>query len=107
MSAHDDVADSIVEHAASLARLDPHMPARAWADAVATHIRTIRLLAAAYVGPSVDRPFYKALKAATLQAEGVFVHMPGGRVEFLVDTRRGQQRFELLSTQELRESGLG
>lgn len=107
MSAHDDIADSIVEHAASLARLDPHLPARAWSEAVAAHIRTIRLLAAAHVDGAVDRPFYKALKAATLRVQGVFVHTPGGRVEFLVDTRRGQQRFDLQSARELREAGTG
>lgn len=105
MSTHDDVADSIVEHAAALARLDPHLPARAWTEAVATHIRTIRVLAAAFIGASIDRPFYKALKAATLQVDGVFVHTPAGRVEFLVDTKRGQQRFDLLSVHELREAG--
>ena len=96
MSAHDDVADSIVEHAVSLSRLDPHMPARAWADAVAAHVRTIRLLACAAMPGVVDRPFYRALKAATGRVEGVFVHTPGGRVEMLVDTRRGQQRFDLI-----------
>jgi hypothetical protein len=107
MSAHEDTADSIVEHARSLATLDPHMPARAWSTAVAVHVRTIRLLAAPYVDGAVDRPFYTALKAASLQVDGVFVHTPGGQVEMLVDTRRGQQRFELLSPQALRELDAG
>lgn len=107
MSAHEDTAESIVEHAAALARLDPHLPARAWTSAVQAHVRTIRLLAAPYVDGAVDRPFYKALKAASLSAEGVFVHTPGGRVELLVDTRRGQQRFELLGPRELRDLDAG
>lgn len=101
---HDDLADSIIEHAEAMARLDPHLSARAWNEALAGHVRAIRVLAAAWVGAGVDRPFYKALKAASLRAEGVFVHTPGGRVEFLVDTRRGQHRFDLLSTRELREA---
>lgn len=100
MSLHDDVADSIVEHAVSLSRLDPHMPARAWSDSVAAHVRTIRLLAAAAMPGGVDRPFYRALKAASGRVEGVFVHTPGGRVEMLVDTRRGQQRFDLVEPPE-------
>lgn len=104
MNALHDTADSIVEHAHSLARLDPHLAARAWNEAVAAHVRGIRLLAAPHMGASIDRPFYKALKAASLQAEGVFVHTPGGRVEFLVETRRGQQRFDLLTPQQLREA---
>jgi hypothetical protein len=107
MSAHQDTAESMIEHARSLARLDPHMPARAWTTAVAAHVRTIRLLGAPHVEGAIDRPFYKALKAASLEAEGVFVHTPGGRVEFLVDTRRGQQRFDLLSPQALRELDAG
>ena len=41
-----------------------------------------------------------ALKAATGRVEGVFVHTPGGRVEMLVDTRRGQQRFDLVEPRE-------
>ena len=107
MSAHQDTADSIVEHACALARLDPHLPARAWTTAVQSHVRTIRLLAAPHVDGAVDRPFYKALKAASLAVEGVFVHTPGGRVEMLVDTRRGQQRFDLLTPGELRELDAG
>lgn len=103
MSAPEDTAESIVEHAQALARLDPHMAARAWNEAVAAHVRTIRLLGAPYVDGAVDRVFYRALKAASLAAEGVFVHTPGGRVELLVDTRRGQQRFDLLAPQALRE----
>lgn len=107
MSTPEDTAGSVVEHAQSLARLDPHQPARAWNQAVAAHVRTIRLLAAPFVDGAVDRGFYRALKAASLQAEGVFVHTPAGRVEFLVDTRRGQQRFDLLDPQALREMDAG
>jgi hypothetical protein len=104
MNPHEDAAEAVVEHAQSIARLDPHLSARAWSEALAGHVRAIRLLAASYVGASIDRPFYKALKSASLQAEGVFVHTPAGRVELLVDTRRGQQRFELWSAREMREN---
>lgn len=103
MSVPEDTAQSIVEHAQALARLDPHLPARAWNESVAAHVRTIRLLGAPHVDRAIDRAFYRALKAASMQAEGVFVHTPGGRVELLVDTRRGQQRFDLLAPAELRE----
>jgi hypothetical protein len=101
---HDELAASIIEHAEAIAWLDPHLPARDWNAALSGHVRAIRVLAASWVGAGVDRAFYKALKAASLRAAGVFVHTPGGRVEFLVDTRRGQHRFELLGPRELREA---
>ena len=66
---------------------------------------SIRVLAVSHIDPLADRAFFKAIKAATARAPGVYVHIPDGIIEFLVDTARGQQRFELWNAKELRAGG--
>lgn len=106
MSVCTEIAESIVEHAEALARLDPAMPARAWNTQFAAHVHAIRVLAAPHVAPRLDLAFYRDLRQAAGRVEGVFVHLRGSTAEFLVDTGRGQQKFELWSPQQLREAGV-
>ena len=106
MSIYAEIAESIVEHAEALTRLDPRrLAASAFDRAVAEHVHAIRVLAVPHVDPLADRAFFKAVKAASLRVPGVFVHIPDGIVEFLVDTARGQVTFELWNARELRNGG--
>ena len=106
MSVFAEIADAIVDHAEAMTRVDARrLDAAAFEAAAQEHVHAIRVLAAPHVDPLADRAFFKALKAATLRAPGVFVHIPDGVVEFLVDTPRGQRRFELWNARELREGG--
>lgn len=104
MSPYSEIADALVEHAEAMTRLDAkRLDAAAFDAAVAEHVHAIRVLAVSHVDPVADRAFFKAIKAASLRAAGVFVHIPDGIVEFLVDTARGQRRFALWNARELRE----
>ncbi|GAB2510567.1 hypothetical protein [Lysobacter humi (ex Lee et al. 2017)] len=104
MSAFNEVAESIVEHAVALTRLDRReQPARRWQAMFDEHVHAIRLLAAPHLAAGVDRSFLKALQRTAQRADGVFVHLPGDEVELLVDTRAGQLRFTLWSPARLRE----
>ncbi|AXK72924.1 hypothetical protein DWG18_11985 [Lysobacter sp. TY2-98] len=106
MSAYSEIADAIVDHAESIARLGARrLDVEAFDAAVDEHVHAIRVLAVSHIDPLADRAFFKAIKAATARASGVYVHMPDGIVEFLVDTARGQRRFQLWNAKELREGG--
>lgn len=106
MDSHVETAESIVEHAEAMTRLDAsRLDRAAFEAAIAERVHAIRLLAVAHVEPRADRAFFRALKAATLAVPGVFVHLPEGVVELLVDTPRGQVRFELWNAAELRNGG--
>lgn len=105
MSAFTEVAESIIEHAVALTRLDRRVqPARSWQATFDEHVDAIRLLAAPHLAAGVDRSFLKALQRAAQQVEGVFVHRPDDDVEVMVDTRAGPLRFTLWSPARLREA---
>ncbi|MGY4514921.1 hypothetical protein [Lysobacter sp. HA18] len=108
MSAYSEIADAIVDHADAIARLDARrLDEAAFEASVAEHVHAIRVLAVSHIDPRADRAFFKAIKAATLRVAGVFVHIPDGIIEFIVDTARGQRRFDLWNAKELREGGPG
>lgn len=98
--AYTETADAIVDHAQSIARLRPARGECAYAEAVAGHVHSMRVLAAAHVDPVPDRAFLKALQAAASRADGVFVRFEDGVVQVFVDPHdpaARQQRFELVS----------
>jgi hypothetical protein len=106
VSAYTETADSIVEHAEAMTRLDARrLDASAFDAAIAEHVHAIRVLAVSHIDPLADRAFFKVLKAATSRVPGVFAHIPEGIIELLVDTTRGQVRFELWNARELRDGG--
>lgn len=108
MSTYAEIADAIVEHAEAMTRLGARrLDAGAFDAAVAEHVHAIRVLAVSHIDPVADRAFFKAIKASTLRTTGVYAHIPDGIIEFLVDTARGQVRFELWNARELREGGPG
>lgn len=106
MTGYTETADAIVEHAEAITRLNARrLDAAAFEAAVDEHVHAIRVLGVSYVDPLADRAFFKTLKAATLRAPGVFVHIPDGIIELIVETARGQRRFELWNARELRDGG--
>lgn len=96
-----ELADSILDQAQALRR-DARDP-----DAVARHMHAMRVLAAAHVDPALDRGFYRELKAASLQRDGVFVHFVDGVVNLIVDAADAsvQHRFDLVSPAQLERRG--
>lgn len=100
-----EVAESIIEHAEAMTRLDRgEVGPRAYGAAVDTLVHTIRVLAVPHIGRTIDRAFYKAIKAASMPVTGVSVELQDGVVGFLVDTRTRQHAFDLLNAEQLRES---
>lgn len=110
-ASYRDTADSIIDHARSIARLDARTPGEAaYAGTVAGHVHAMRVLAAAHVDPALDRAFFKALKEASAQADGVFVQFDDGVVHVIVDgTVPGarQHRFDLVSPAQAGRRGDG
>lgn len=104
-----DTAQSVIEQAHAIARLDPAATgAGAYEAAVARHIRAARVLAAPHVDPSLERAFHRALQAAAATAEGVFVHFSEGIAQLIVDPRCAgarQHRFDLLSPAQIERRG--
>lgn len=107
---YTDTAESIVEHACAIARLDAsELGEAACAGAVADHVHAMRVLATAHVDPVLDRAFFKELKAVSSRADGVFVHFADGVAGVIVDsaTGGGQHRFDLLSPAQIERRGDG
>jgi hypothetical protein len=100
VSPYAETAESILEHAESMTRLDRHLSARQWAAQLGDHERAIRVLAAPHVAPAVDLAFLRALKAASAGVQGAFVHLQAGAIELLVDTPRGQRALILGAPRE-------
>lgn len=109
--AYTETADSIVEHARAIARLDARaLGADAYADTVARHVHAMRVLAAAHVDPALDRAFFKALQAAAAGAAGVQVRFVDGIAHVIVDAAAGgvrtrPHRFDLLSPAQVERRG--
>lgn len=105
-SPYTETAESIVEHACAITRLDAlALGETAYADAVAGHVQAMRVLAAAHVDPTLDRGFFKELRSAATRADGVFVHFVDGAVNIIIDARTRQHRFDLLSPAQIERRG--
>lgn len=107
---YTDTAESIVEHACAITRLDAHaLGEAAYAERVAGHVHAMRVLATAHVDPTLDRAFFKALQAVSARADGVFVRFADGVVNVIVDNTGGQRprqhRFDLLSPAQIERRG--
>jgi len=93
-----ETAESIVEHALAITRLDGReLGADEYDTRYAHHLHAMRLLAAPHVDPSLDRAFLKAITTAAAGAPGVAVRLVDGRLGVIVDSADRQHRFELLS----------
>lgn len=98
---YDDTAQSILEHAEALARLDAAGPARAYEAAVEHHVQAIRVLALSHIDPRPDRAFYKALKAATAGRAEVFVEWVDDSIRVTVEGRGRRHRFTLWNRSQM------
>lgn len=103
-----ETAESIIEHAQAMTALDAStLGEAAYTDTIDRHVHAMRVLAAPHVDPSLDRAFYKQLKAASAGSSGVFVHFDDGVIGVIVDTASRQHRFELLSPPQVERRGDG
>ncbi|GHA83474.1 hypothetical protein [Cognatilysobacter bugurensis] len=104
-----ETAESVIEHAQAIARLDPTpIGADAYDARVAGHVHAARVLAAAYVDPTLDRAFHRALQAAAGASDGVYVQFADGVAQLIVDPRHQaarQHRFDLLSPAQVQRRG--
>lgn len=91
---YDDTAQSVLEHADALARLDAAGRGD-YETASARHIHAMRVLALPHLDPTPDRAFYKALKAASGGHADVFVEWIDNGIRFTVDSRVRRHRFML------------
>lgn len=107
---YTDTAESIIEHACAITRLDAEALGEAvYAERVAGHVHAMRVLATPHVDPALDRAFFKELKAVSARTDGVFVRFADGVANVIVDnatgTRLRQHRFDLLSPAQVERHG--
>lgn len=105
-SAYGEAADSILEHAQAVVRLGQRdLDGDDYAAALAQHVHAIRLVAAAHVDPMLDRAFFRQLRQAAAQSGALFVLFEDGIVQLVIDSARGQHRFDLLSPAQIERRG--
>ena len=99
---YTEVAESILEHAAAIARLDVEaLGADEYDAAYATRVHAIRLIAVSYVDPHPDRELVRQLRTLSGDVPGVFVHLVDGAVELIVDSASRQHTFKLWTRRQL------
>jgi hypothetical protein len=99
---YTDVAESILDHAASIARLDSRaMGGAAYDTAVAGHVHAMRLLAVEHVDPQPDRELVRKLKALAGDFPGVFVQLSDGAIQLVIDTASRQHKVKLWTRRQL------
>ncbi|MBA3486334.1 MAG: hypothetical protein H0T88_03930 [Lysobacter sp.] len=93
---YTDLAESILEHAESIARLDA---GRAEADAYdimyADHVAAMRSLAVPHMDPQPDFKLVRKLRTLSGNFDGVFVHMVDGAVQLIIDSPTRQHKVKL------------
>ena len=89
---YTEVAESILEHATAIARLD--------ADALGAD-EYDATYAVSYVDPHPDRELVRQLRALSGDVPGVFVHLVDGAVELIVDSASRQHKFKLWTRRQL------
>lgn len=100
-----DIAESILEHAAAITRLNAStMGDAAYEAAYVSHVNAIRLVAVAHVDPHPDRELVRKLKALSGNVPGVFVHLADGAIQLIVDTGTMQHKFKLWTREQLRKN---
>ncbi|MFC0676767.1 hypothetical protein ACFFGH_02720 [Lysobacter korlensis] len=106
-NSYAETAESILEHAEAITRLDPRgtEPADAYDEAYRRHVHAMRVLAAPHVDPSLDRVFLKELRTAFAGGSGASVHFEDGIVHVIVDSAHRQHRFDLLSPSQIDRRG--
>lgn len=99
---YTDIAESILEHAAAITRLDANgMGEAAYETAYASHVNAMRLLAVAHVDPQPDRELVRKLKTLSGNMPGVYVQLADGAIQLIIDTASKQHKFNLWTRQQL------
>jgi hypothetical protein len=99
---YTDIAESILEHAASITRLDAEVMGDAAYEATyASHVNAIRLIAVTHVDPHPDRELVRQLKALSGNVSGVFVQLTDGALQLIIDTVSMQHKFKLWTQRQI------
>lgn len=99
---YTEVAESILEHAAAIARLDAKaLGVDEYDKAYAVRVQAIRLIAVSYVDPQPDRELVRQLRTLSGDVPGVFVHLVDGAVELIVDSASRQHKLKLWTRAQL------
>ena len=99
---YTDIAESILEHAASITRLDAEvMGDDAYEATYASHVNAIRLIAVTHVDPHPDRELVRQLKALSANVPGVFVQLSDGAIQLIIDTATMQHKFKLWTQRQI------
>ncbi|MDQ3269440.1 MAG: hypothetical protein M3Q11_04510 [Pseudomonadota bacterium] len=95
-SIYQDLAESILEHAEAIARLDgDRMDEGAYDSIYAEHVAAMRSLAVPYVDPTPDFELVRKLRSLSGDFDGVFVHMVDGALELIIDSASRQHKVKL------------
>jgi len=93
---YTELAESILEHAEAIARLDAgHMDDAAYQSAYADHVAAMRLLAVPHMDPQPDFELVRKLRTLSGNFEGVFVHLADGAVQLIIDSVGRQHKVKL------------
>lgn len=99
---YTDIAESILEHAAAITRLDAEvMGDDAYEATYASHVNAIRLIAVTHVDPHPDRELVRQLKALSANVPGVFVQLSDGAIQLIIDTATMQHKFKLWTQRQI------
>ncbi|HEY5613538.1 MAG TPA: hypothetical protein VIK70_08095 [Lysobacter sp.] len=98
---HTEIAESILEHAEAITRLDADgMGEAAYDDAVASHVSAMRLLAVPHMDPQPDRELVRKLRSLSGNIPGVYVQLADGSIQLIVDTAIRQHKIRLWNRQQ-------
>lgn len=108
MSSHreicSEIAESILEHAESITRLDARgTDAAAYETAYAGHVSAMRLLALPHMDPQPDLELVRRLKSLSRGVPGVQVQLADGAIELIIDGAR-QHRIKLWNRRQLQKN---
>lgn len=93
---YTDLAESILEHAESIARLDANrMDAAAYETMYADHVAAMRSVAVPHMDPQPDFKLVRKLRNLAGNFDGVFVHMVDGAVQLIIDSATRQHKVKL------------
>ena len=106
MSSNNDVytelAESILEHAEAIARLDSgRMDEAAYDAAYADHVAAMRSLAVPHMDPQPDFELVRKLRSLSGHFEGVFVHLADGAVQLIIDSASRQHKVKLWNRRQM------
>lgn len=101
-SVYEDLAESILEHAEAIARLDAgRADEAAYESTCADHVAAMRSLAAPHMEPQPDMSLVRTLKSRSRDFTGVFVALVDGVVQLTIDAADRQHKVKLLSRKHL------